>query len=138
MGCSPFSGAIGGDDVLQQELLPEILRNAVSSNAVQDVETITIHYSHYWPAFGGINCSNFVNGECISRMANGERWQDYIGEALACPRDMMGTQIEAFGSVWTCRDTGGLIQYVDGIPWIDFLVQNPHVNYGSIIEVVVK
>ena len=99
---------------------------------------MTIRYSNYTPWTGGPNCSNFVNGECVSRMASGERWQDWMERAVACPPEMpFGTRVKAFGTIWTCLDRGGAIQYIDGIPYVDFLTANPQVSFGSIIEVEV-
>jgi len=97
-------------------------------------EMIKIRYSYYWPPLGGPNCSNFVGGKCISRMASGEKWEDYVGSAIACPAEIpFGTQIVFDGIVWTCRDRGGKIKYVNGIPWIDFLSPTAARTYGEVV-----
>jgi hypothetical protein len=99
----------------------------------------TVRVSHYWPAYGGTNCSRFVNGECISRMASGERWQDWIGRAAACPIEWeFGTQIILpGGEFFSCQDRGSAIRYVGGITWIDLLVKEPPVAFGTLLEVTI-
>ena len=95
-----------------------------------------IRYSWYNPALGGPNCSQFVGGQCISKMANQERWQDHVGEAVACPPEWeFRTTVELDGQTWTCRDRGGKIKFVDGIPWVDFLRTSAAYTYGSIMQV---
>ena len=41
---------------------------------VEDDSFIFVRISHYWPPLGGTNCLNYKNGECVSRMANGDRY----------------------------------------------------------------
>ncbi len=99
-------------------------------------KTISIRYSYYQPWKGGPNCARFVNGECISNMASGRPWKSYVDKAIACPRSWpFGTKLYAFGQEWTCLDRGGAINYVNGVPWIDFLASNPHMAFGSVFEV---
>jgi len=98
-----------------------------------------IRYSYYWPPLGGPNCSRFVGGKCISKMANGEPWEDFVGEAVACPPQWgFGTTIELDGNVWTCRDRGGMVVFEDGIPWVDFLRPDAAYLYGTILMVQVS
>jgi len=95
-----------------------------------------IRYSHYWPPLGGTNCSNFSNGVCISKMASGEAWAPYVGRAVACPPEWpFGTVVELNGFQWVCKDRGGAIKYVNGIPWVDFLEATAVYAFGSIITV---
>jgi len=95
---------------------------------------VTIRYSHYWPALGGANCSKFVNGECVSRMASGERWQDWTGQACACPPEYpFWTVIELDGKQWVCLDRGGKIKY----PYVDFLERYPRYGHGTEVEALV-
>jgi len=102
----------------------------------ESADLIPIRYSWYQPWLGGTNCATFVNQVCISNMANGEYWLDYMEHAIACPQEWeFGTKIKAFDAIWECKDRGGAIQYVDGIPWIDFLTSNPRVPYRSIVYV---
>jgi hypothetical protein len=71
-------------------------------------------------------------------MASGKRWQDYIGEAVACPKELtFGTLILLDGQIWECLDRGGMIRYVDGIPWLDFLTETGAHSYGEIVTVQV-
>jgi len=101
-------------------------------------QTVKVRYSHYWPPLGGVNCSQFVGGKCISKMASGKPWADYIGEAVACPKEWtFGTLVLLDGQLWTCLDRGGSIKYVDGIPWLDFLSETGVYSYGEIVNVQV-
>ena len=107
----------------------------VSTAVVAGIAT-TVRYSHYWPPLGGPNCSNFVNGACISAMASGQPWALYVGTAVACPVEWaFGTTVELDGHVWTCLDRGGAIRYVDGVPWVDFLEATGAYAHGSIVAV---
>ena len=87
---------------------------------------------------GGVNCGHFVNGVCTSHMANGERWQDFIGIAIACPKEMaFGTKLIVANKTWICKDRGSKIVYgTDGIPWIDFLEEHIEYRYGSIVDAI--
>jgi hypothetical protein len=103
--------------------------------------TFKVHLSHYWPPLGGINCSNFYNGQCLSVMADGEPWQAWAGIAAACvPEWAFGTTvILPGGELFLCKDRGsGIVNAPDGIPWLDLMVEYPPVAYGSIVEVRVK
>jgi len=99
---------------------------------------VTIRYSRYDPALGGVNCSRFVGGVCISNMASGKPWAPWMELACACPPEWdFGTTVVLDGQRWTCLDRGGKINYVDGIPWVDFLTRTPQYSYGQIVEVEV-
>ena len=104
---------------------------------------VDVHYSHYTPWTGGTNCANFQNGVCISNTASGKPWKDWVESGVACIRQWaFGTQVKAFGQIWTCVDRGGKIRYddfryFDGLPWIDFLTAYPQAKYGEIITVEV-
>jgi hypothetical protein len=102
-------------------------------------ETIQARISHYTPWAGGTNCSQFVNGECISRMASGKRWQDYVDEALACPSEYpFGTRFVVLGKEWTCLDRGGAIKSnKDGTIWLDLLTADAPVAFESVVVVEV-
>lgn len=96
---------------------------------------ITVKVSNYWPKLGGVNCSNFVNGACVSRMASGLPWQDYINSAAACPPEWpFHTQVMVNGQVWECLDRGGKIQIVDGVAWIDLLQEHADYPFGTLIN----
>ena len=100
--------------------------------------TIPVRISHYWPPLGGPNCSAFVNGECVSKMASGKRWQDWVDKACACPPEWsFGTTVTFNGATWTCMDRGGKIKYVDGIPWVDLLQEKASYPYGTIVDAAV-
>lgn len=99
---------------------------------------IIVKVSHYNPSLGGPNCASFVNGECISKMSNGERWQDYWGEynTIACPFELnFGTVISLDGNEFTCRDRGGAIVVTyEGYYWIDILAESVPYAYGELRE----
>lgn len=96
--------------------------------------------SHYWPPLGGPNCFSFIRGECVSRMASGERWQDWTGRAAACVREWpFWTRLTLpGGEEFVCLDRGGAIRTgADGLPWIDLLVQHAPVPFGAVVPVSV-
>lgn len=95
---------------------------------------ITILYSRYWPPLGGTNCSHFVEGQCLSRMASGYRWQDWVGIAAACPPEWpFGTQVVLNDRTWICLDRGGKVKN----NWVDFLSPSSEYRYGSTVTVTV-
>jgi len=108
---------------------------ATAEEIVQSGETYQIRYSHYWPPLGGTNCSWYVDGTCRSKMASGLAWQDYVGIAAACPPEWpFGTKVILDGQEWICKDRGGAIQFINHIPWVDFLTPYPAYDYGTIVE----
>ena len=97
-----------------------------------------VKVSYYQPWLGGVNCSNFVNGECISKMSSGLRWQDYVDYAIACPVELkFGTKIMIGNKIWECLDRGGAIVYDNGTYWIDQLTANPEYKFGQIVEATI-
>ena len=96
--------------------------------------------SHYDPSLGGPNCATFINGVCVSTMANGERWQDNIDKACACPPEYpFLTKFIVYGKEWVCKDRGSkIVKEIDGTIWLDLLTVNPVVPYGTILEVEIK
>lgn len=104
-----------------------------------DGEEMTIRYSRYFPALGGPNCANFQNGKCISKMASGLPWEDYIDKAVACPKEWpFNTRVTLDGKTWICLDRGGQIKIVDGIPWVDFMVEKGAYKYGTLVQARVR
>jgi hypothetical protein len=99
----------------------------------------TIKYSYYWPPKGGPNCSNFQNGVCISHMASGKPWEDYVDLAAACPPEWaFGTIVIMDGNSYTCLDRGGAIKYDgNGNTYIDFLTATPTHSFGEYVDVEV-
>jgi hypothetical protein len=101
-------------------------------------ELVQVRLSHYWPPLGGVNCFRFVAGECVSRMASGERWQDWVGRAAACPNQwpFWTTIVLPGGERFTCLDRGGkIVVGPDGIPWVDLLVKVAPVPFGTVVPV---
>jgi len=94
-----------------------------------------IRFSRYDPALGGVNCARFVNGECVSNMASGLDWRDWMDVACACPPEWpfwtKVTLIEHDRSCY-CLDRGGKIKFIDGIPYVDFLSETAFLPYGSV------
>jgi len=100
---------------------------------------VTVRYSHYWPPLLGVNCGRAQDGVCVSRTASGDRWQDWVGRGIACPPSWpFGSEVYAFGSWWTCVDRGRMVQYVGGVPYLDFLVSQPHLGHGTLVQVEVR
>ena len=92
-------------------------------------------YSHYWPPLGGANC----HGDCDT-MASGLYWEDYIGQAVACPEQFpFYTQFKVDGRYWTCLDRGDSIRFLqDGTFWLDFLEEQQQRPYWEqiLVEVI--
>jgi len=97
---------------------------------------LTVKYSHYWPAAGGVSCARYRDGECVSRTASGDRWQDWVDRGCACPPEWpIGTTVELDGHVWTCVDRGGGIRFDDeGLTYVDFLTAHAEYGHGQQIE----
>ena len=71
-------------------------------------------------------------------MASGLRWQDWVGRAVACPKEWpFGTVVVLDRQHWECLDRGGKIKFVDGIAWVDFLTNSPTYKYGALVDVQV-
>lgn len=101
-----------------------------------------VRLSHYKPWLGGVNCSRFVAGQCVSRMASGEPWQDWLNRGAACPIEWaFGTVIvlQPGGETFVCLDRGGaIVTGADGIAWVDLLLAGqPPMPYGAITEATV-
>jgi hypothetical protein len=97
--------------------------------------------SHYWPPLGGVNCAQFVGGKCVSRMASGLPWEEWVGRAAACPAELpFGTEVELpGGETFTCLDRGGkVVTTAAGELWIDLLVERAPVPYGTVMPVTVR
>jgi hypothetical protein len=107
-------------------------------------QVVEVRVSHYLPNLGGPNCSNFVNGVCVSHTASGAPWEDWVDKGAACiPEWAFGTQFTLpDGRTFTCVDRGGAIRkgykYNDGLPWVDLLTASPNYPFGSIVKVKVK
>jgi hypothetical protein len=97
--------------------------------------TVQVRVSYYNPALGGINCGAWDDalGACTSRMASGQRWQDWIepkpGQpgALACPREYpLWSTWTIEGRIYLCLDRGGrIITQADGLVRVDILAARP-------------
>jgi hypothetical protein len=112
----------------------------LSPTAAPRGEVIRARISHYNPALGGVNCSNFVNGQCLSRMASGARWERWVDKACACPAQFQfGTRfILPDGSEWTCMDRGGkIVTEPGGAVWLDLLTSHTKYTYGQVVTVEV-
>ena len=100
-------------------------------------QNILVKISHYNPALGGVNCLNFVNGQCVSPMANGEDWRNWIDKAIACPAELpFETKIVIDGKEWVCKDRGSAVVYDGTAFWVDMLTPTPEYSYGETVEAV--
>ena len=118
---------------ISNHYISPVTRSNFEVVAKEQREYIDIRVSHYWPPLGGVNCLTYLNGECVSKMANGRAWQNHVGQAIACPPEWeFGTKIVVYDKEWTCMDRGGMIKYDRGIPWIDMLTDTAVVDYGTI------
>lgn len=120
-----------------------------SSNTVTSVATtvqlstgraIKVKVSHYFPGWGGPNCAVWRNGECVSRMASGRKWQKYVDKACACPAEFpFGTVFVINGREWTCWDRGGAIVRVNRkTVWVDLLTKQQVAPHGSVLDAEVR
>ena len=101
------------------------------------VQQVTVRVTFYYPELGGINCGYFVDGECRSRTASGERWQDWLDRGLACPKEfpLWSTWI-INGKKWTCIDRGGWVYIKNGVVRVDLLTRHSPLS-GHILEATV-
>jgi len=61
-----------------------------------------------------------------------------MGRAAACPPEWpFGTTVTIAGIEWTCKDRGGLVKYVNGIPWVDLLQRSSPYRYGEVTPAIV-
>jgi hypothetical protein len=116
------------------------LQSAPVARVKPEGKTLKARISHYVPNLGGVNCSNYQNGQCVAHMASGKDWKKYINKACACPPEFpFGTHfILEDGSKWVCLDRGGKITTDgNGVIWLDLLTNNAKVPYGQIMTVTV-
>lgn len=100
---------------------------------------VKAHISHYYPGWGGPNCSRFIDGVCLSNMASGKPWERYIDKACACPSEYpFGTVFVVDGKEWICLDRGGAIVREGNKIWLDLLTKKPIVPHGTVLKVEVK
>jgi hypothetical protein len=99
---------------------------------------VKVKMSWYNPALLGVNCAVVRNNKCVSHMANGERWQDWIDKGVcACPKEYAFGTVFSFPSLGmscTCKDRGGKIVANNGVVWIDLLTHKPPVPFGTVID----
>ena len=95
--------------------------------------------SWYWPPLLGPNCAVVRNDKCISRMASGQPWQNWVGRAVACPKEYpFGTVFIIDGKRWVCLDRGEAVTRVNhNTIWLDMLIRKPVYKYGTIVDVIV-
>lgn len=102
-------------------------------------EDIEAKISWYWPPLLGPNCARAKNGECVSHMASGEPWENWVDRAVACPKEYpFGTIFIIDGRRWVCMDRGGAIVRVnDNTIWLDMLTRRPLYRYGTVVDVTI-
>lgn len=101
---------------------------------------IKVKVSHYYPGWGGPNCAIWQNGQCVSRMASGRKWQKYVDRACACPVEFpFGTVFVIAGREWTCWDRGGAIVRVNKhTVWVDLLTKEKIAPHGAVLDAEVR
>ena len=118
------------------EIEPAAVSEPTDINSQYNLIPIKVKISHYNPKAGGPNCSNFQNGVCVSRLANGQNWEKFLGQynTIACPMSVpFGTQIMLDDNIFTCRDRGGMIVITaKGEYWIDILAAVVPYTYGQV------
>lgn len=131
-----LSGYIAKDDGNGNIILDQ--PNNISGGL--DKIMVSAKISHYNPALGGTNCAKFVNGVCVSPLANGEKWEDNMDVSCACPKEYpFGTVFVVNGKDWICKDRGGkIVKESDSIIWLDLLTKTAPVPYGTIVKTEVK
>lgn len=95
--------------------------------------------SWFWPPLLGPNCAVVRNGECVSRMASGQPWQNWVGKAVACPSEYpFGTIFVIEGRNWVCLDRGGAITRINNNTiWLDMLSNKPLYKFGTVLDVTI-
>jgi hypothetical protein len=106
-------------------------------------QLVYVKISHYEPWVGGTNCASFVNGECVSHMASGKHWQDYMDVAIACPKNIpFNTQVIIDGKKWLCLDRGGaIVNFYEPklnahVFWVDELTDTASHPFGTVHEAI--
>jgi hypothetical protein len=134
--------------VTEQPTAQPVETKSVLRNEHTEVARVErVHVSHYTPWDGGSSCSKFVNGQCISHMASGKDWRDWIDKAAACPGSWKFGTIFRLpdGRVFECQDRGSAIRYgytpywmtYDGLAWVDLLTAAPVYKFGEVVSIEV-
>jgi hypothetical protein len=133
--------ALGGSGAPQAAPVAPVAETvAVAPATAAGVQRVA-KISHYWPPLGGVNCAVFTGGKCISKMASGLPWEQWVGRAAACPAELpFGTAVELpGGETFYCLDRGGkVVTTAAGELWIDLLVETAPVPYGTVMPVTVR
>lgn len=137
-GLAPnFDKTLPPESSMQATDLDPIETTIPSTGPTATPETLQAHLSNYWPPYGDINCDY----EC-AHLANGDRWQKWVGKGLACPLEYpLGTIFVVRGQEWTCIDRGErIVVNTDGTIWLDLLLPfMPHgVAWGTLFTVEVR
>lgn len=94
-------------------------------------QTKPLKISWYDPALGGINCM-----EPCDQMATGVKvTEDRYGNTAACIADWTGRTVVIAGlGEFECLDRGGAIIEHEGYIWIDLLLHEPIVPFGTLVH----
>lgn len=106
-----------------------------------DAQRVRVRVTYYNPALGGLNCASFVEGQCVSRTASGERWQDWIDNgALACPPEFpLWSTWTIAGQRYVCIDRGGWVYTQDdGVARVDILASKQPAIAGYVWDARVE
>lgn len=138
----PSSKGVEPDDIHRESLRPQFA-GVFSEAPIDDGRPTTIfRASHYDPTAGGPNCSAFYDGYCHSKMASGEKWEEWVGAAVAMPSNIpfwsivVITEPASIRGRYVVLDRGGAIVTKDGIPWVDFLwdLETWELKHGTLIK----
>lgn len=92
-------------------------------------QTKPLKISWYDPILGGINCDS----DCSTMATGAKVTEERYGNTAACIREWTGRTvvIEGLGE-FECLDRGGAIVEHEGYIWIDLLLHEPLVPFGTL------
>lgn len=86
--------------------------------------------SWYDPLLGGVNCDH----DCTTMATGVKVTEDRYGRTAACIREWTGRTVIIPGlGAFECLDRGGAIVEHDGFIWIDLLLHEPLVPFGTLV-----
>jgi hypothetical protein len=93
-------------------------------------QTKPLKISWYDPILGGVNCDS----DCSTMATGAKVTEDRYGRTAACIREWAGKTVVIAGlGEFECLDRGGAIIEHEGYIWIDLLLHEPMVPFGTLI-----